>query len=35
MVVSEWRGVPSSITRRMKTGIVLIVVSLFIIGYSR
>jgi L-rhamnose-H+ transport protein len=31
----EWRGVPSSITRRMNTGIALIVVSLFIIGYSR
>jgi len=31
----EWRGVPSSITRRMNTGITLIVVSLFIIGYSR
>lgn len=30
----EWHGAPSSITRRMNTGIALIVVSLFIIGYS-
>jgi L-rhamnose-H+ transport protein len=34
-LTGEWRGVRPGITRRMNTGIALIVVSLFIIGYSR
>jgi len=34
-LTGEWHGVPSSVTRRMNTGVALIVVSLFIIGYSR